>query len=228
MSKWKRLVLAAALLASVSSAKAQTETYATSGAWSAYAGRNVEGNPMCGMKVNGKDRGAYIKWQINDNGVFIHISKSGWDIPPGTKMPFALSFDRTGRSEGIARTVPGNRQMIEAIILNDGDGLTFEQFMNYFMKAEKMFFSFPGGSENDWWITLDGSETIGRRFMQCIVEYSDRYGNKKPTQPYGSGATQPHGSNNGGTQPHSGGGNWREDRTANVWTADRSGRAADE
>jgi hypothetical protein len=171
------------------------------------AGRNVAGTPMCGMTINGKDRAAYIKWQLNDNGVFIHISKSGWDIPPGKKMPFALSFDRTGRSEGIASTVTGNRQMIEAIILNDGDGLTFEQFMNYFMKAEKMFFSFPGGSENDWWITLDGSETIGRRFMQCIVEYSDRYGNKKPTQPYGSGATQPHSSNGGGTQPHSGGGN---------------------
>jgi hypothetical protein len=194
MKSLRYIAFAAALLAGGSGANAQTETYARSGAWTAFHGRNNAGSYTCGMSiVGGEGRIAMIKWQSSDDGLFIHIGKDGWSIPLGVEMPIEIQFDNAPKLEGIAvgRTDKGQyAKLIEVGIKKE----EISSFMENFMAAEKMYVSFPGGSEKPWAAKMDGSETIGRHFKHCVADFSA----KKSTQPYGS--TQPFGSNSG-TQP---------------------------
>jgi hypothetical protein len=199
MKHLTRLALAAAMLASASGAYAQTETFARSGAWTAFHGRNNAGSLTCGMSIVGAEgRIAMIKWQSTDSGLFVHIGKDGWSIPLGVEMPIEIQFDRMPKLEGMAasRTDKGQyAKMIEIWIKKESE---IASFMDNFMAADKMYVSFPGGSEKPWVAKMDGSETIGRHFKHCVADFIAE-GEKKSTQPFGS--TQPHSP----TSPRDGG-----------------------
>jgi hypothetical protein len=195
--------LAAALIASASVAHAQVQTFERSGGWSAFAGSNDGGTPMCGMSIIGSNaRHAMIKWQLGGSGIFVQLFKQSWNIPPGTKMPIVVQFDRATPFEGVA--THRDRTIIEVWLQNgseEGTADIFWRFMDQFMAADKMYFSFPGGSENSWVASMDGSEKVGRAFTRCIATYYERYG--KQSQPHrGGDATQPYSGGSEATQPY--------------------------
>jgi hypothetical protein len=207
MKSLKSLLLIAALLGSVSSAAADIRFYASSGAWRAFAGTGAKGTPMCGMTVIGDagKRLVMVKWQLGKRAIFVQLTKESWNIPAGIEMPIEVRFDSGGPFTGTAESLSDNRQMIEVSIANDdGDGSSnnLKSFMAQFMAAQKMIFSFPGGTEGDWFASMEGSRTIGAKFIECTNVYEKRYGGNT-TQPYGGGnTTQPYSGNGTTQQPH--------------------------
>jgi len=200
--KTKCIAFAAALFASASAAQAEMKPFAQSGAWTALAGRNDAGTPMCSMSVRGNDRLAMVKWQVGGGPVFVQVYKGSWNIPKGIQLPLSIQFDKATPFAGIATSVTD--KMIEARIKNDEDdnGDATVSFMQLFIAADKMVIQFPGGNESNWVANMDGSKTIGRRFVQCITEYNARYGSGA-TQPHqGGNATQPYGNSRETTQPY--------------------------
>jgi hypothetical protein len=196
----RSFTLAAALIVSATAANAKVETFDQSGAWSAFAGSNNEGVPMCGMTVHGDNsrRMAMIKWQLGSNSIFVQLYKQSWRVPVGTEMPIEIQFDRAEPFRGIATSFNKGGMLIEATIKNDsGDGSyeTLKSFMALFGAASQMYFAFPGGNENSWVAPMNGSEKIGRSFVRCIDTYE-----KNGTQPHGGAGTQPH-QGGGSTQP---------------------------
>jgi hypothetical protein len=197
MKTLKRVALAAALLASASSAHAAMKAYQTSGLWSANAGTANDGTPMCSMSIQDKERAAFIKWQAGSENLFVQVYKSSWNIPIGTTMPMTIQFDRAEPFKGTATSIPGgNGQMIEVSLKNEEGSTTPRSFMEEFASAVKMYFIFPGGNETLWSAPMEGSRIIAGSFAKCVIDYS-KYATPK-TQPHkgggGGGATQPHNS----------------------------------
>jgi hypothetical protein len=185
---------ALALTLGASSAHAEMKVVARSGVWAASAGTTSDTNkPMCQMHATSDIRSVYVKWTLGP-GLFIHINKDTWKIPQGSEMPIAMRFDQEKPFKSTAKPLQNPRwfNWIEVWIKDEADA---RRFIDQFASADRMMITF-GGNEGEWNLRLDGSDTIARKFSECIAALKKQYGNstqpfdsetnKRPTQPFGS------------------------------------------
>jgi hypothetical protein len=150
---------------------------------------------MCGMgsRINytsGADGLFMVKFSGDD--VFVHIFKTSWKIPSGTKIPIWLKFDRgeplTTTASGGSPEDGGIGGFVEFSIKPDFT----KDFLGLFANANSMTLGFEQGSENPWAINMTGSREVAESFRKCSLELAQKPGS---TQPYGnSGTTQPYGN----------------------------------
>ena len=175
-------LLAAALLVGASSAHAEMKVVTRAGAWSAAAGTAGDtGKPMCMMMNTSDIRSFNIKWMMGSN-LFFHISKDNWNVPVGVEMPLAIRFDQ---ETPFKVTAKGNANYPRWIEFKIGDAADARHFLDQFRTAAKVSISFPGGSEREWVLSMDGSDTIARKFTECVAALKRKYGGSV-TQPFGS------------------------------------------
>jgi hypothetical protein len=67
--------------------------------------------------------------------------------------------------------------------LKIGDAADVRRFVDQFRTAAKLRVSFPGGSEREWVLSMDGSDTIARKFTECVAALRKKYGGPA-TQPF--------------------------------------------
>jgi hypothetical protein len=174
MAKLRYFVLAAALLASVSSAHAELQELARSGAWRAVADKSGD-TPVCAMEAYSYSdhRMLMIKWARGTTSMSVHLYKPNWIIPERTELTLKIQFDGVVSFRGIVTAVDRRAaellqgRSIEGWIRNDngnGNGSYDVQksFINQFMAADKMYVLFPDGNEPAWTMNMDGSEKIAR------------------------------------------------------------------
>jgi len=203
MTTTKCLALTAVLVASVSSAHAEMKAFARAGAWSAYAGTATDSSkPMCRMTSSSDIRGVHVKWMIG-LGLFIHVTKDNWNVPTGVEMPLTIRFDQEAPFKGAAKRHVSHPRLIELKIKEGADA---RRFMDQFETSDMLHVLFPGGSERDWVLRMDGSDTIAQKFTQCVVALNKKYGGRRPTQPFDSHSfdSQPFESQPFGWQDQSG------------------------
>jgi hypothetical protein len=175
-------LLAAALLVGASSAHAEMKVVARAGAWSAAAGGASDtGKPMCQMTNNSDIRSFHIKWLPVDD-LFINIGKDNWKVPAGVEMPLVIRFDQ---ETPFKVTANGAADYPRYIGLKIDDAADARRFMEQFKTAAKLSISFPGGSEREWVLSMDGSDTIAQKFTECIAALMKKYGGPA-TQPFDS------------------------------------------
>ncbi len=101
----KRFLLTAATLALLTTAaQAASPGYRlfSGGYWhTSYLARNDDGNPMCLMGSqwrfsDGETGTVFFKYSVPD-GLFMHITKSSWSLPPGQEVPLTVTFDHGAR-----------------------------------------------------------------------------------------------------------------------------------
>jgi len=170
------LSLVAALLVGASSAHAQMKIAARAGAWTAYVGINADGKPMCRMTSTSDIRNVHVKWASGN--LFIHLVKDNWKIPVHTEMPLAIQFDEEAPFEGTAKSTLGGAHVIEFVVRETADA---RRFIDQFATADRMRIKF-GGNEHDWVMRMDGSDTIARRFTNCVAAVKKKMG--PATQPF--------------------------------------------
>src|SRR5688572_4914145 len=88
-----------------STAVAETKTIATAGNWTAFAGRDEENRPVCGVRASDPEnsptrRVLMVKWWSGGANLAIQAAKASWRIPAGTQMRMTLRFDGGTRSVG--------------------------------------------------------------------------------------------------------------------------------
>jgi hypothetical protein len=94
LTKLRYFVLAAALLASVSSAHAELQELARSGAWRAVADKSGDA-PVCAMEAYSYSdhRMLMIKWARGTTSMSVHLCKPNWIIPERTELTLKIQFD---------------------------------------------------------------------------------------------------------------------------------------
>jgi hypothetical protein len=173
-------LLAAALFVGASSAHAEMKVVARAGAWSASAGTADTGKPMCQMASTNNDiRTVQIKWVVVD-GLFLHVGKDNWKVPVGVEMPLAIRFDQETPFKVTAKGLADHPRWIE---LKIDDATDARHFVDQFRTAAKLSVSFPGGNEREWVLSMDGSDTIVRKFTECVAAVKKKY-DGPATQPF--------------------------------------------
>jgi hypothetical protein len=182
------LSLAAALMLGASSAHADMKELARWGVWAAYSGTDDENKPVCSIVVNGDVRSLHIKWQPG-HGLFIHARKETWDVPANFPMPMIMQFDNDAPLKGTASRHAGIKHG-KTIQYTIGYNDTAKRFMERFASSYRMRVTFPGGSERDWNMSMEGSRVIANHFARCVVDLGHRHaGQLHNSQPHNS---QPH------------------------------------
>lgn len=185
------LTASAALAAAVPSLP---KTLRTAGYWSAwYTPSNSEDRPMCGMSsdMDVRSGSASLMLKYTPGGqIFIHVFKSGWRIPDGTRIPVSLVFD-TNSSVPWAVNAVGSMSSsgtgLVAFVIRSDAALSF---IREFGEANSMTLTFTQGSERPWSFNMIGSKEVSMAFAQCAAAIEP-----SSSQPYGSaGTTQPFGS----------------------------------
>jgi hypothetical protein len=175
-------LLAAALLVGASSANAEMKVVARAGALSASAGTTPgDGKPTCEMANRADIRTFLIRWNVGSE-LFIQVSKDNWKVPAGLEMPLAIRFDQEVPFKFTAKGKPDQPRWIEFLI---GDAADARHFVDQVSTAAKLSVSFPGGSEREWVLNMDGSDTIARKFTECVAALKKKYV-EGATQPFGS------------------------------------------
>jgi hypothetical protein len=189
------LSLSIALLLAASSAHAEMKPYAQAGAWTASAGTNSDGKPMCMMAATNDIRAVRVKWALAP-GLFVHFTKDNWNVPAGSEMPIAIRLDDRETFKGTARRSEKLRaNMIEYHIKDAAEAM---RFIDRFSAADTMRIAFSG-NERDWTFRLDGSDTIAEKFSECIAALKKKQGpvtqpfdpDAKPPQPFDPDAKPP-------------------------------------
>ena len=172
-------LLAAALLVGASSAHAEMKVVARASAWSASAGTSSDlGKPMCMMTTHSDIRSFHIKWVVGSD-LFIHVSKDNWKVPVGVEMPLVIRFDQETPFKVTAKGMADHPRFVEIKIDDAADA---RRLLDQLRTAGKLSVSFPGGSEREWALSMDGSDTIARKFTECVAALKKKYV---------EGATQP-------------------------------------
>ena len=206
----KRTLLAAAMLAATASGALaasanETLTLRSAGYWSAYYdAANSGGQPMCGllsrMDFKSGASGSFMVKYAPGGAVFVHLFKSSWAIPKGTRIPISLKFDN---GEPLTTTAGGS----PAISGSGGGFVEFEikedftkDFLELFASANTLTVGFGSGSEPPWAVNMIGSRETVDAFGKCVATLAARtpstqpYGSSGPTQPFGNGGAQPFGN----------------------------------
>jgi hypothetical protein len=170
------------------------------GVWRTYAMAANDGQPLCGMEINGQDRSMFVKVQL-DGVLEVQLWKNTWRFPDdGVDVQLVVGFDKnemvdaTGR--GVNKTTDNRSQGQIFFWLKDdvADG-----FLHEFGEADKMFVRFTQGNEQPWIANMKGSRDAANAFRNYLAAMRKNF--TPPTQPYGdtpqaSQPTQP-------TQPYS-------------------------
>src|SRR6266699_965710 len=134
---------------------------------------NEDGHAMCTMMTMGADRRLFIKWTL-ESGMFVQISKIGWQVPPGAKIAFNLEFfdnERPGQTatlkteNGWYRT--NKKDSIASLFVEVADDAAVE-FLQAIGDADKIVIKFPEGDEPNWSVKMDGSRKAVNTFKNCI------------------------------------------------------------
>ena len=193
----KRFLLTTALMmltatsSLAASVQTPTKTLRAAGYWTAwYVEKNSDSVPMCGMTSEMDVPGGakmMIKYSATD-GTFVHIFKSGWRIPDGTRMPVSLVFD-DGTPWSTDGAVGGKGVRDAGLVMFSLRSDSIEKFFTEFGEANTMKLNFEQGTERPWTFNMIGSKEVSAAFANCVLAIS------KPTstQPYGNSGTQPFG-----------------------------------
>jgi hypothetical protein len=183
-----RTIYAACVLTlAASTAAADTKTIATAGGWIAFAGRDEESRPICGVRASDPEnspnrRVLMVKWWSGGGNLAIQAAKVSWRIPPGTQMRMTLRFDSGTPLSGTGQ-VHANRSDMMHIDINPEATLGF---IADFVTAKAMTVSFPDGLEHPWNINMHGSGTTGRALVDCISTFN-RIDKEESRQPFAPG-----------------------------------------
>jgi opacity protein-like surface antigen len=199
----KRFLLTAALLAAtattaLASSANETVTLRNAGYWTSwYSPANSAGKAMCGMASTiNYASGAKAMFMVKYSGetVFVHVYKTSWTIPEGTKIPVWLQFDRAEPLTTTAAGSPGETVggYVEFTIKPDFT----KDFLELFANANAMSIGFQQGSEKPWAVNMSGSREVAESFGKCsnMLRQSSTqpYGNSpSPSQPYGNAPAKP-------------------------------------
>jgi hypothetical protein len=183
---FRTIYAACVLTLAASTAVAETKTIATAGNWTAFAGRDEENRPVCGVRASDPEnsptrRVFMVKWWSGGANLAIQAAKASWRIPAGTQMRMTLRFDGGTPLSGTGQ-VHANRPNMVHIGINPEATLGF---VVAFVTANAMTVSFPDGSEHPWSINMQGSATTGRALVDCISTLSriDKEDSRQPFAP---------------------------------------------
>ena len=121
----------------------------------------------------------------------MQVFKDTWRIPEGKEVAIDLGFDRTGFGSitkaygGMLKWPGGQMGMVSFKIVDEA---TLAGFIDAFREADKMWLTFPNGSEQPWVADMEGSRDVANAFLRCIKN------TPLPSQPYGNppvSGTQP-------------------------------------
>jgi hypothetical protein len=170
MISWIRSGFAGAALmvaAVATPAMADTKVFAKSGIWEAYSGTSDDSTKVCGILASGGGRWFGFKYFAGDSEFTVQMSKDTWEIPKGTKVSVALTFDDD---------TPWKAQAT-SFKMSDGDdglqfGIPFKQATNFlqeFQAADSMTVEFPSQKAlKAWEADMKGSHTIVEQFGKCL------------------------------------------------------------
>jgi hypothetical protein len=189
------LIIAAALAASP--AVAALVPYYHSGVWDAFSGPGDNGGSVCGIgTTNPNDRRSLsMRWPIGGQLMIFQANKPTWSIPNGTPIQVVLQID--SNPPWTVQAV-GHDRIVSWTMSSD----VIQEFDQQFRRGSVLAVNFPGGSEPQWVLSLNGSTAISNTFGRCITDMSRTAGVVSPiggggtTEPYGQAPTQP-----GPTQP---------------------------
>lgn len=172
-----------------------------SGNWAAYA-QTFAGtsSPGCGMRSGPVAKQVHVKWFPGRDGLSVQIFKQGWRIPKGTKLTVHIGFDKSilGTAEEASGAMMdySNGGAIGVVSFHMTDPTLLDNFLNGFRDAERMWITFPGGTEAPWWLDMTGSGDVLKAFYRCITandkNNSQPFGKPPETsQPFGKTSPQP-------------------------------------
>jgi hypothetical protein len=204
------MVSAVAVLPGVADAKGM-QIFHRTGTWASYAGINDEGNPMCMTSTiasaDYSNTRVHVKFDSSrPTYLFLHLTKSTWDVPEGKSVRVELQVDNApGR---LYKATGGDHLVQIRIDLDHTDPVTGEpsiQLLYNLLKSGSMLnIFFPDGSERPWRASLNGSGTELAQFANCIRTVKAASDNiRNPTQPFANDddskqpATQPFSGGNG-------------------------------
>lgn len=185
-------------------AGADTTVIARHGAWQTFGGTSVAGEPVCGISTITQDeRVVAIKHFAGTNYFAIQLSKPSWRLPKGTSGAVHMQIDRV--EPWTTRGASGEGNNLQFNVVAEGNNV--EMLLNELTFGATLRFSFPGGTEPDWHLSLSGSSKSIVALVGCMQRLTLPKAN---TQPFGNSRapagepTQPFGGGDGGGQPVSG------------------------
>jgi hypothetical protein len=187
-------VLAAAAVLSLAApayAEADIQIYSQAGVWTAGGGRTENGHAVCSMATLSRDKpymGLFIKRFDTADYLVVHVTKDGWQVPTGLKVPLRLTIDRATPWEVAAVGFDSNflefRVPSAQIVL----------FMTEFSHGLQARITFLTGNEGEWTSNLTGFSATLRTFNNCLERQNAAAATTQPfdrpapsytqTQPY--------------------------------------------
>jgi hypothetical protein len=146
------------------------------GAWEQFYTVSSNGNPLCGIDLQGRDRAFYVKYEANVVGLFVELFKNGWNIPPSQSLRVAMQVDQAPVMilYGSGRSLPSGMSGVDIVIgLDDvwkvsGKSEVVE-FINLLSYGKSVRFYFPDGDEPGWEGNLIGSQAAFDAMMTATV-----------------------------------------------------------
>ena len=148
---------------------------------------------MCGMQsdmnVRSGSANLIFKFIPGADKIFVHVFKSGWQIPKGTAVPVALVFD--GSTPWSATAIGSTMDFGTGLVaFSVHGGASVRDLLTEFGAANTRSPVFTQGNERPWTFNMSGSREVSASFAQCIIAIDKASG----TQPYGNSSTQPFGN----------------------------------
>ena len=113
--------------------------------------------------------GRMVMLKVADGDANLHVefSKSSWSIADNTKININVYIDSLPGWSGTANTYHGKSgaMPIVATLLAGDDGI---RFVKDFVAGNTMRVSFPGGTESDWLISLEGTTAGLHNSSTCL------------------------------------------------------------
>jgi hypothetical protein len=183
-----RAGIASMLLAmpSVAARADESTIYYHAGSWDAFSGRTDSGQGLCGVgtTIPADGRSVAIRFDIGGEDVTFSLSKPNWSVPAGMKLTVVMQI---GSEPPWTETAVGDGHRVRWSM----DQTAVQLFDSQFRKASTMTLTFPGGNEQPWTLSLNGSTAIDDAFGRCITDLTQRA--QAATQNAGPPATQPFG-----------------------------------
>jgi hypothetical protein len=165
-----KMVLLAAVLAGLLPLCAQADVRTTSatGKWQTFSGIGEKGVPLCGMSTSFSDgRMVMLKVADGDANLYVEFAKPSWSIADNTKININIYIDSLPGWSGTATTYHGKGTafpIVETFLAGDA-GI---RFVKGFVAGNLMRVSFPGGTEPDWLISLEGTTAGLHNSSTCL------------------------------------------------------------
>jgi hypothetical protein len=177
------VIVALAAITLTAPARADTTIYYHAGNWDAFEATAANGQPLCGIGSHNTANGATLslRSQPGIGDVLFIASKTGWQIPAGTKLPVVMQI---GLNQPWTEQATGNGDSVQWVV----DGNAMQAFNAQFSGASSMTVTFPSGSEPPWVMGLAGSSAITTAMARCVADVQQRAAAPAPAP---QGTTQP-------------------------------------